>query len=180
MRGRAFLDGRTWRLELPPLTLINANQRLHWGTRKDRTAAAHLLFVAEARHLERTQPAPGEDRQPTVRVRITTLEVPSRDQEELVRKAQRALYLQRTATGTLDEDGQVELTEPTLDLLGDALHDAEVARLRAGLDHWTAIAERLNRQPDAALTIPMVKKEISRIAKGLRALLDGTEEDDDA
>lgn len=134
------------------------------------------LAIIELRHIERTQPAAGSDKDPSVRVRITHLEIPNRDQEGAVRQAMRALYLQRTAAGTLDEDdvGQVQLAESTLRNLGNLLHEVEVARLRAGLRHWVDYAARVNA--NASLTHSEIRHELDIIAGGLRALLEANGE----
>ncbi|MGI5288353.1 hypothetical protein ACQEVF_34135 [Nonomuraea polychroma] len=98
-----------------------------------------LLFIAEARHIERTQPAPESDAEASVKDRIISLEVPNRDQEDAVRDAARALHLQRTAQGTLDEEGQLVLSQGTLKRIAGRLHEMEVSRLRAGLGHWVSL-----------------------------------------
>ena len=132
------------------------------------------LAIIELRHVERTQPAAGSDKEPSVRVRITHLEIPNKEQEGVIREAMRALYLQRTAQGTLDEDGQVQLTESTLRNLSGLVHEIEVARLRAGLTHWVDYIARVNAT--TKLTISEIRHELDTIAQGMAALLHATGE----
>lgn len=133
---------------------------------------ATLLFVGEARHIERTQPAPDADGDPSVKVRITHMEIPNRDQEGAIREAMRALHLQRTAQGTIDEVGQLVLSEGTLKRISGLLHEVEVSRLRAGLAHWVDYAARVNAQ--SKLTVTEMQHELDLIASGLAALLANT------
>lgn len=135
-----------------------------------------ILFIGEARHVERTQPAPESEKDPSVKVRISHLEIPNKDQEGAIREAQRALYLQRTATGTLDEEGQLQLANSTLKHIGGLLHEIEVARLRAGMKHWVAYAARVNANP--LLTLVEMKHELDTISRGMDALLNNTAGDE--
>jgi hypothetical protein len=105
-----------------------------------------------------------------VKVRIVGLELPNREQEGAVREAQRFLHLQRTARGTLDDDGQLELSDSTLRLTGGMLANLETARLRAGLEHWREYARRLVHGPE--LTVTEVRHEMQALAEGLTAILD--------
>ncbi|MDG9703740.1 hypothetical protein [Streptomyces sp. DH37] len=137
-----------------------------------------IVFIAEMAHLERTQPAPDSAKAPSVKARITHLEVPNAEQEGAIREAMRALYLQRTAAGTFQEDGQLELSEETLRLTGGLLHAIEVARLRAGLAHWASYARRVVQGPD--LTVSEMKHELDTIVGGLEATLNAARRDDDS
>lgn len=140
----------------------------------DRPGCTRLAIV-EFRHIERTQPTPEAGKDPSVRVRIARLEIPTPDQEDLVRDAMNALHLQRTATGTVDAAGQVHLATATLRRLGDRVAEVEVARLRAGLAHWADHAAKTAAQ--TGLSADEVRGELGAIATGLRALLDHTSED---
>ncbi|WP_435251662.1 hypothetical protein [Streptomyces tendae] len=135
------------------------------------------MAVIEFAHIERTEPAPNTEGKPSVKVRITGLEVPNREQEGAVREAQRFLHLQRTARGTFDDDGQLELSESTLRLTAGLLANIEVARLRAGLDHWREYAQRLVHGPD--LTVTEVRHEMQTLAEGLTAVLNTAREHSD-
>ena len=66
------------------------------------------MAVVELAHVERTEPGPDEDKQPTVKVRVTSIEVAT---DEItggrLRGLQREMYDRRTSGGTLfqrDED----------------------------------------------------------------------------
>ncbi|MEU1596157.1 hypothetical protein ABZ468_25690 [Streptomyces sp. NPDC005708] len=129
----------------------------------------HRLALIEFAHIERTEPAPGTEKEASVKVRITHLEVPNREQEDAVREALRFLHLQRTARGTFDDDGQMELTDSTLRLTGGHLAWIESARLRAGLAHWQEYAQRLAHQND--LTLSEIRAELKALTDGLTAVL---------
>lgn len=128
-----------------------------------------LVGIIELAHVERTQPAPDSDKDASVRVRITHLEIPSPEQEGLVREAQRALFLQRTAAGTLTDDGEIELSQQTLRLTAGELTYIELARLRAGLAHWADYARRVAHAEN--LTLTEIRHELDTVADGLRAVL---------
>ncbi|MER5909535.1 hypothetical protein ABT124_03265 [Streptomyces sp. NPDC001982] len=127
------------------------------------------MAIIEFAAIERTEPAPGTEKEPSVRVRIVGLELPNKEQEPAVREAQRFLHLQRSARGTFDDDGQLELSDSTLRLTGGMLAYLETARLRAGLQHWQEYAQRLVHQND--LTLSEVRHEMQAIAEGLTAVL---------
>ncbi|GII88232.1 hypothetical protein Ssi03_62220 [Sphaerisporangium siamense] len=135
---------------------------------------ASILAICEFRHVERTQPAPDADKDPSVKVRMTSIEVPNRDQEGAIREAARALYVQRTAAGTLDDDGIFQLSDTSLKNIGGLLHGIEAARLRAGLKHWVGYIARVNANPH--LTISEIKHELDAVSQGLDALLNTEEE----
>ncbi|MGW6292432.1 hypothetical protein [Streptomyces sp. NPDC055058] len=139
--------------------------------------AARRLFIGEFAHTERTQPAPGSEKEPVVKVRIVALELPTEAQEGYVREALRFLHLQRTARGTFDDDGQMELDESTLRLTGGQLAYLETARLRAGLQHWAAYARRVLHTSN--LTVTEAMHELKTVADGLTAALDGARDDSD-
>jgi hypothetical protein len=107
-----------------------------------------VMVIAELAHTERTQPAPDSDGEPSVKMRISSMEIASKEQEGAVREALRALYSQRTAYGTIDEYGQVVLTETTLKHTGGLLTEIETARLRAGLAHWAQYARGARATPN--------------------------------
>lgn len=125
--------------------------------------------IVELRSAHRLTPGPGEDKKPVVGLRIAALEIATKDQEDDVRRAQRALYLQRTARGTLNEDGQLELSQGTVQLLGESLTYTEAARLRAGLEHWTGEMTRVVNS--SILTDGEIRHEVDRIQQGLMAVL---------
>lgn len=136
-----------------------------------------IMAIVELAHVQRTQPAPGSDKKASVQVRITGLEIPNEEQERHVREAQRALYLHRTATGTIEETGEIELSDRTLQLTAGQLHAVEAARLRTGLNEWRHYAQRVRHNPD--LTAAELAKEIHLIADGLSSVLAAADADGD-
>lgn len=131
-----------------------------------------LMAIIELATTERTEPSPGSEKVPTVKVRIMHLEIPNEDQEEYIRAAQRALYFQRTARGTFDdkdEGEQLEFSPDTLRLAAGQIHAVGYARLKSYLQRWQEYAHRLTYGPD--LTVSEMKKEFHVIAQGLRAAL---------
>lgn len=141
------------------------------------TPASRRLFIGEFAAIERMEPAPGTEKEPSVRVRIVSLELPNETQEGYVREALRFLHLQRTARGTLDDDGQLELDQDTIRLTGGQLAYLETARLRAGLHHWASYARRVLHTSN--LTVSEVMHELKTISDGLSAALDGALGDGD-
>ncbi len=72
--------------------------------------SARVVFVGELEHVQRVEPGPASTVEPSVSVRLSRLEVPSHAQQEPIRELLQALYLIRTAPGTLDEaSGAVSL-----------------------------------------------------------------------
>lgn len=126
-----------------------------------------VIGVVELVHTERSEPAPESDKDRTVTLAISTLELASAEQEETMRKAARALFLHRTAVGTLDPDGEVELSERTLNLLVGELHEREAVRLRAALTHWAEYARKVFLTPD--LRESELRHELQAITDGLHA-----------
>jgi hypothetical protein len=125
-----------------------------------------VLAVAELRHVERTEPAPDSDKTRSVKLSITHLEVANERQEPALREALSALYMQRTAAGTLDEHGELELAERTLALAAGELNAVEAARLRLVARHWAAYA---GKALDSAETVSQLRQELKTIYDGLRA-----------
>lgn len=137
-----------------------------------------LVGVIELEHVERTEPAPGADREASVRVRMSALEIANPEQENAIREALRALHLHRTAYGKLTEDGDIELAQSTLERCAGMLHAIEAARLRAAVSHWQLYTQRVQSLHDASVT--ELLHELRTIADGLTAALRATELDDTA
>lgn len=137
-----------------------------------------VMAIVEFAHMERMQPAPGSDKDQSVTVKITACEVPTAEQDGQIREAQRALFLARTAHGTLDEAGQLQLDDATLKLLPGLLMSTECARLRAGLAHWNAYARRVVGQ-SGKLTQTEMAHELLAVADGLAAVLQQASEEVD-
>lgn len=135
-----------------------------------------VVAVVELEHTLRTQPAPHSEKTASVSLRISGIELPTKEQIETVREVMQALYLQRTATGKLTEQGDVELSKNTLEFASRLLSDQELSRLRVGMAHWEQEANRVAR--DADLTVHGARAELRKIATGLsrvlaRELVDG-------
>jgi hypothetical protein len=139
---------------------------------------ARVMAVVELAHVERVQPAPGSDGKPVVKMKITGCEVPNREQEGAIREAQRALFLARTARGTLDEEGMLNLNEDTLKNTSGLLMSIECARLRAGLLHWTEYARRVVGT-SGTLSQTEMAHELQSIADGMASTLDQAAPEED-
>lgn len=136
-----------------------------------------VMAVVELAHVERTEPAADADKPATVTMRITHLEIPAPDQEESIREVLRSLYLQRTAVGTLDEEGALILSKQTIKDAGGIVTYTAMARLSAGVHHWAAYLARVNTNAD--LTVGELRHELDAVRDGLRGLLGATDEPDD-
>jgi hypothetical protein len=132
------------------------------------TPGARRVGIIELRRDYNTVPDPSGAKKAVVGLAIAGLEVAGPDQENAVREAQRALYLQRTARGTLGEDDELELYPETVDLLGDLLHDIELARLRAAMHRWTTELGNLKGQK---LNEGELRHELDRVHEGMEAAL---------
>lgn len=103
-----------------------------------------IVGIVELAHIERNEVAPEEDKEPSVTAGIKMLEIAHGEQVDHLRKAANALYIQRTATGTIDEEvGAFELNKNILEGLADDFALRETARLRAAMDHQARILHRL-------------------------------------
>lgn len=140
-----------------------------------------VVGVVELRHVERTQPAPEEDKEPKVTLRVAALEVANPEQEDALRQAMEALYLHRSAQGTLDESGDVQLAERTLTRTGGLMHAIEAARMRVAVSHFADQARRALSVEQ--ITVAEMRHELDAIAAGLEQVLTGGHdsgaEDDD-
>jgi hypothetical protein len=126
-----------------------------------------VLVIGELRHIERTEIAPDSEGTASVKLAFSHLEVANEAQEPHVRNALHALYMQRTAVGTLDEHGELELSERTLALTGGELNAVEASRLRITVRQWAAYAQRVLSDP--SLTQTELRHELKAIADGLKA-----------
>lgn len=135
------------------------------------TLGSTRMAVVEMRSVLRAEPAPDEDKERAVTVRISHLEVANPEQEETLRRALRALHLHRTAYGTLNEEQEMELSKATLaDTAGELSH-IEAARLRALVEHWTTYGRRaLN---SAKLTEAEVRSELTKTMDAMRDAIYG-------
>jgi hypothetical protein len=134
-----------------------------------------IVGVVELRHVERTQPAPEESKDQSVKLRLTHLEIANPEQEDAIRQAMEALYLHRSAQGTLGEHGDIELADRTIRLTGGLLHAMEAARLQVAVRHWADQARRALATPGA--TAAELRHELDAVAAGLEAALRPHDED---
>lgn len=139
-----------------------------WYRRPGTRAVAVVEFV----HKERTEPAPGEDAEPTVIMRFGHIEVASTDDEaDVLRRVQRGLYAARTAYGTLDDAGTLELDRATLKAAAGEILDLRAAHLTAGVKAWAGRARVAAGRSERA-TARELGRELEEIAVGLAALVD--------
>lgn len=127
-----------------------------------------VLVVGEVAPVERTEPVATSDKEPVLKLGLSAAEIPHRDQEELVREVMRALYLQRTASGTLDEEGQVQLTRQAVRVAGGQIAHLAAARYRAALEAW---AVQARTAVHSNLSASEMWHEMERLAHGLAAAL---------
>lgn len=128
-----------------------------------------VMALVELAHVERTEPAADSSKEPTVTMRISNLEIPAPDQEESIREVMRALHLQRTSTGTIDDAGNLELSKQTIKDAGGIIGNVAIARMAAGINHWKGYIRRV--QVNDKLTIGELRHELDAIADGLAGLL---------
>lgn len=131
-----------------------------------------IVGVCELAHVERVEPAPGEDKETTVKLRVTQLEVARGEQENHIRQCMAAMYRHRTATGKLGEEMEVELSERTIELTAGVLDQVEAARLRAGVEGH---ADYIRRVLAGDLTPTQLREELRTVQKGLNSLLRWTD-----
>lgn len=125
-----------------------------------------LVGVVELAHVERTQPAPDEDKEATVTVAVKHIEIARGDQEDHLRTAMAALHRQRTAVGTLDDEMEVTLSERTVERCAGVLDAVEAARLRAAL---LAHSDYIHRVLLGDMTLTQAKEELRTVQRGLEA-----------
>lgn len=136
-----------------------------------------VMAVVELAHVERTEPAADADKDSTVTMRINHLEIPAPDQEESIREVLRSLYLQRTAVGTIDEAGDLELSKSTIKDAAGIIGHVAVARMAAGIHHWRGYARRVVANDE--LTVGELRHELDAIADGLSGLLGAPQDDEE-
>jgi hypothetical protein len=67
------------------------------------------MAVVEFGHVERNEPGPDEDKNPTVKIRVTTIEVAADEiTRGRLRGLQREMYDRRTSGGTLFEEDEAQ------------------------------------------------------------------------
>jgi hypothetical protein len=132
---------------------------LHDLTRKIYgTPGLKLVGLVELAHVERTEVADDEDKESSVKIRIAHLEIGRGDQEHHLRRALDALFRQRTADGTLDEDLNLVVDERAVELLGDTLDANEVARLRSSVKGWDGYLRQAMRETTTSGLLASMQK----------------------
>jgi hypothetical protein len=132
---------------------------------------ARFAAVAELHVIERVEPAPDSEGRASVKLAVSALEIANVDQEPAVREALAALYMIRTADGTLTGEHDVELSERTLAQTGGEVTAVEASRLRLVVRHWATYA---GKALDDAETVSALREELKTIREGLRAAEYGT------
>jgi hypothetical protein len=136
-----------------------------------------ILGIVELAHVDRLEVAPDEDKEPVVTAGIKMLEIAHGEQVEHLRKAARALHVQRTATGTLDEEvGALQLNKNLVEELADDFALRETARLRAAMQHQAGILHRLKI---GTFSETDMRKQIAKLHGIVKAALEFREEDED-
>lgn len=128
-----------------------------------------IVVIAELASTIREQPAPNEEKKPSVKLQVKHLEVATSEAEGDVRRALLALHTQRTAYGTLTEDQEVELSARTLAELAGNVNATEAARLHVGIERWTDYAGQAVH--NSKLTASEVRQEFRTVTEALRALI---------
>lgn len=122
-----------------------------------------VVVIGELRHVEMTVPIEDTEKEPSVKLALTELEVATGDLERLVREALEALHMRRTASGTLTEHGDVRMAESRLQQLGGEINAIEAARL-------TIAVKGLRETAVAVLTDP--NANTGQLRHGIRRLID--------
>lgn len=125
-----------------------------------------LVAVVEFQHTDRTEPAPdASDKDRSVNLRMSMLEIASDEQAEVLRKAARAMFTIRTTTGTLDPEGEVEMSQVVLSQTVGETALREAIRLRIAADTWAQRAREAAtlREP----SVSELRHELEAIAQGL-------------
>lgn len=164
------------------MTQIKVDGKLSVGANEALAAHAGSLFarlgsnrlaVVEIRSVERSEPAADEDKEQSVKVRVSQLEVATADQEDALRRCLEALHTHRTAYGTLTEDQDIELSDSVIEATGGELNAIEAARLKVAIDRWTEYLRRVLTQPKVTNT--QLRSEVDTVIRGLRIAAGGTE-----
>jgi hypothetical protein len=134
------------------------------------------MAVIELRSAERTEPAEGEDKEQSVSVRVSGLEVANVEQEDALRQVMRALHLQRTAYGTLTEEGDIELAASTIEDAAGEFASIEAARLHVAIDRWVGYGRAVLSR--SKTTQSEMRAEFDTVLKGLMAAVDPSQRKD--
>lgn len=141
----------------------------------ERIFESRLPFVAvvEFKPSQRVEEL-DEGKEDSVRCRAINMEIARGSQENNLREAMRALWVQRSAQGTLDEDSdELELSQQTLDNLGGLVAGEEVARLRVVLQQMLEQADAI--AGDVELRADDVRLKLGKVTAQTRRVLSGIE-----
>lgn len=130
--------------------------------------SARVVFVGELEHVQRVEPGPASTVEPSVSVRLSRLEVPSQGQQEEIRELLRALYLIRTAPGTLDEASGAVSLEGAAQKVSDAV---SVTYVQEALDARVVLRHVHNALADMISPGQMDVVKIRRRAKKVHTAL---------
>lgn len=140
----------------------------HVYATKGSTFMAVVEFVRK-KTLEEEDP----DKENTVWVGVGALAIGAGEQANLLREVQRALYLQRTARGTLDQANELRLAKQTLKDAQGLVSGEEVARLSAWIrlirDELAAVTA------DETLDARALRKAADAVVDRASAALRGTQ-----
>lgn len=126
-----------------------------------------IVGVVELAHIERAEPAPGEDKDASVTMQIKAIEIARGEQEHHLRQAMAALYRHRTVSGTIDDELQPKLSDRTIELTGGVLDAVEAARLKVVCDQWAEYIRRMLSGKKLSLTQAI--EELRVVERGLNA-----------
>lgn len=138
-----------------------------------RDPGSAFLAVVEFRHTERHEFA-DDEKDSFVKARCVGIEVANPgEQERQLREVQRALYLQRTASGKLAEADELTLAKQTLKSAQGLMSGAEVARLTAYL---RAIRDQVHDlREDTSLDEKGLREELEHIEDRMAKALAGAQ-----
>lgn len=129
------------------------------------------MIVGELHHVERTQPAPDGESEPSVTMRLSAVEVVPDDHEGIVRELMSSMYVERTARGTLTEEDELQLAQSTIEATAGLYSHVQVARLAAGIRLALDYAARVIASEK--LTASELRHELDAIRTQLGKVLSG-------
>ena len=86
---------------------------------------ANVVAIVELTSVKRVDVTPDVEAAPAAYLRITGLEIATRDQEDHLRRAQQSMYRLRTARGTLDEIHSAEDANRQLRILHQTVAEGD-------------------------------------------------------
>lgn len=158
------LDGRT--------TGQNSDTLDLQGARLWQNPGRPVLLVGEFIESERTSPRQGLNKPDRIKMSLEHCEVAlNPEQEHILRNALKALYAQRTATGTFDElSGGFEFDQQVLEHLDGGLDASEAVRCRGALEALLKSLQILGRRSDGDFA--SLRREVKKLHEVARRVLD--------